>query len=225
MKKRSWKLEDGRWSARSVLECGGCPSSVADLRRVDSTAEGGLRRVERGTGLTPLLTHATAADAKAACALTPHPPQSKTWRNIIASLALLGVALSASAQGYSIDWSTIDGGGGTSTGGVYSVTGTIGQPDAGKMSGGNFTLSGGFWGVIAAVQTPGAPYLWVTLTLTNTVVVYWAVPEANWQLEATTNLITAGSVWTPRSYETNGANCIYIESPPSGNRFYRLKNP
>jgi len=31
----------------------------------------------------------------------------------------------------SIDWHTIDGGGGTSSGGVYSVVGTIGQPDAG----------------------------------------------------------------------------------------------
>ena len=29
------------------------------------------------------------------------------------------------AQSYSIDWFTIDGGGGTSTGGVYSVSGTI----------------------------------------------------------------------------------------------------
>src|SRR6266446_8892605 len=60
------------------------------------------------------------------------------------------------AQQYSIDWYTIDGGGGTSTGGVYSVSGTIGQPDAGTMSGGNYSLAGGFWGLIAAVQTAGA---------------------------------------------------------------------
>ena len=31
---------------------------------------------------------------------------------------------------YSIVWHTIDGGGGTSSGGVYSVSGTIGQADA-----------------------------------------------------------------------------------------------
>jgi hypothetical protein len=43
----------------------------------------------------------------------------------------------ASAQTYSIDWSTVDGGG-TSTGGVYSVSGTLGQPDAGAMSGGDY---------------------------------------------------------------------------------------
>ena len=73
-------------------------------------------------------------------------------------LLLATAARPANAQSYSIDWSTVDGGGGTSTGGVYSVTGTIGQPDAGStMSGGNYTLEGGFWGIIAAVPTPGAP--------------------------------------------------------------------
>ncbi|MFN3409754.1 MAG: hypothetical protein ACK45B_12210, partial [Limisphaerales bacterium] len=49
---------------------------------------------------------------------------------------LLHFCFSALAQ-YSIPWQTIDGGGGTSTGGVYRVTGTIGQPDAsGPMTSG-----------------------------------------------------------------------------------------
>ncbi len=46
---------------------------------------------------------------------------------------------------YEITWSTIDGGGGRSTGGDYTLTGTIGQPDTGEMSGGDYQLSGGFW--------------------------------------------------------------------------------
>ena len=124
---------------------------------------------------------------------------------------------------YSIDWYTIDAGGGTSTGGAYTVNGTIGQPDAGKMSGGSFTLDGGFWGVIAAVQTPGAPYLWAMRTPTNTVCVSWAVSDTSWQLQATTNLVTTGSTWSGCAYVTNGANCVYIESPPLGNKFYRLR--
>lgn len=41
---------------------------------------------------------------------------------------------------YSIEWFTIDGGGGMSTGGGYSMSGTIGPPDAGRMSGGNYTI-------------------------------------------------------------------------------------
>ena len=90
------------------------------------------------------------------------------------------------------------------------------------MSGGNYTLQGGFWGVIAAVQTPGAPYLWVLRTSTNTVCVWWLVSETTWQLQSTPNLVTAGSTWSPCYYQTNGANCVFIETPPSGNKFYRL---
>ncbi len=133
--------------------------------------------------------------------------------------------LCAQAQ-YSIEWSTIDGGGGTSTGGVYAVSGTIGQPDAGRMSGGSFTLDGGFWGLVAAVQTPGAP--WLTITLNpqlSTITVSWALSETSWQLQATTNLLNTGSDWTQYSYQTNGATCYRIESPPAGNRFYRLRKP
>jgi hypothetical protein len=146
-------------------------------------------------------------------------------KDIITSVTLLVLSLAAAQAQYSLDWSTIDGGGGTSTGGVYSVNGTIGQPDAGVMSGGNYTLQGGFWGVVSAVQAPGAPYLWVSLSSTNTVVVWWALSETSWVLQATTNLVTPSSIWTPRSYVTNGANCVYIESTPAGNCFYRLKQP
>src|SRR5579862_6105566 len=62
------------------------------------------------------------------------------------------------AQNYSVDWHKIAGGGGTSSGGLYSVNGTIGQPDAGgAMVGGNYSLTGGFWSLISGSQTPGAP--------------------------------------------------------------------
>lgn len=46
---------------------------------------------------------------------------------------------------YSIDWYTIDGGGGTSTGGPYTLTGTIGQADAAVSSAAEYVLSAGFW--------------------------------------------------------------------------------
>jgi hypothetical protein len=56
-------------------------------------------------------------------------------------------------SGYSLDWYTIDGGGGSSSGGGYSLGGTLGQPDAGLLGGGSYTLNGGFWGgVIVPVQ-------------------------------------------------------------------------
>ena len=50
-------------------------------------------------------------------------------------------------SGYELSWYTIDGGGTTfSTGGLYSLGGTIGQADAGVLSGGSYQLNGGFWG-------------------------------------------------------------------------------
>ncbi len=68
---------------------------------------------------------------------------------LIVALALFGLALPALAQvggGYDLTWSSIDGGGATfSTGGGYALGGTIGQPDAGLLSGGGYTLAGGFW--------------------------------------------------------------------------------
>ena len=136
---------------------------------------------------------------------------------------LLVLASTASAQTYSIDWSTIDGGGGTSTGGVYSVSGTIGQPDAGAMSGGNYTLEGGFWGIVAAVQIPGAPTLYITGS-GNTVTVFWQ-NVSGWSLQQNNDLTVPGdwsasSGWTP----SNGTNYLNITSP-TGNLFFRLSNP
>jgi hypothetical protein len=94
------------------------------------------------------------------------------------------------------------------------------------MSGGSFTLDGGFWGLIAAVQTPGAPLLSITLNpQLSTLTVSWPVSETSWQLQATTNLMTSGSSWTEYPYQASGAPCSRIESPPTGNRFYRLHKP
>jgi hypothetical protein len=73
-------------------------------------------------------------------------------------LALIGLVVSqANAQAnhdpavqqaaYTIDWYTIDGGGALNgNGGSYSLSGAIGQPDAGASGGGSYTLVGGFWG-------------------------------------------------------------------------------
>jgi hypothetical protein len=48
---------------------------------------------------------------------------------------------------FTIPWWKVDGGGGSSQGGDYSVSGTISQHDAGSpMSGGDYTIVGGFWG-------------------------------------------------------------------------------
>jgi hypothetical protein len=67
---------------------------------------------------------------------------------VSAAFAAAAVVLSGSAAhaAYDIPQHVIAGGGGTSTGGTYSLTGTIGQSIVGFSTGGNYELSGGFWG-------------------------------------------------------------------------------
>jgi hypothetical protein len=59
---------------------------------------------------------------------------------------LLVEASPTSNHGYRLDWFTVDGGGSTAGGGQgYSLAGTVGQADAGLLSGGGYALYGGFW--------------------------------------------------------------------------------
>jgi hypothetical protein len=136
------------------------------------------------------------------------------------------LSLSALGQSYSIDWFKISGGGGASTGGVYTVGGTVGQADAGpSMSGGNYSLTGGFWSLVGAVQTTGAP----TLTIArsgNTVTVSWPLNSSGFTLQQNSNLANpAGwSTYSGTTSTNNGVNSITL-TPPVGNVFYRLYHP
>ncbi len=65
---------------------------------------------------------------------------------LIGIVAAALAAGSARAQNFEINWSTIDGGGVlNAAGGPFVLSGTIGQPDAGDMTGGPLVLRGGFW--------------------------------------------------------------------------------
>jgi hypothetical protein len=61
---------------------------------------------------------------------------------------------SQSGGSYDLSHNVIAGGGAHSTGGTYDVTGTVGQPQAGTVSGGgNYDLRGGFWAFQALAPT------------------------------------------------------------------------
>ena len=143
-------------------------------------------------------------------------------------LLIAGLLLASApswAQPFSMDWYNISGGGGTSTGGAYSISGTIGQPDAGAMSGGNFTLQGGFWSVTSIVPTPGAP----TLTVThagNSVIISWPYPSVGFVLQQNAVLANpaAWSAYGGTVSTNNGVNSITFTSP-AGSVFYRLRRP
>jgi len=88
-----------------------------------------------------------------------------------AFVALLAVCLLATIPAfgqtggdYNMSRSTI-GGGGTSGGGDFTLTGIIGQPEAGAMSGGDYELLGGFW--------PGGPLCFVDFEHFARFAEYW----------------------------------------------------
>jgi hypothetical protein len=131
----------------------------------------------------------------------------------------------ASAQPYSIDWYKVSGGGGTSSNGQYVVSGTIGQHDAGgPMTNGNFSLTGGFWSLYA-IQTPGAPTLFITKS-GNNAILSWSASAAGYLLENNPGAMAPGG-WTavsPGPSVINGTNYVTNAVVP-GNKYYRLRHP
>ena len=59
--------------------------------------------------------------------------------------SIYGVKVALAQADYEINWWTIDGGGGVSSAEEYTLMGTIGQHDAGKLGSGEYSLQGGFW--------------------------------------------------------------------------------
>ena len=133
---------------------------------------------------------------------------------------LLLMCRSAFAQ-YSIDWFTVDGGGGTISGGVYEISGTIGQPDAGSVVAGNYVVEGGFW---SDVETgPGAPDLTIQLMSPSSVLMSWPAPSDGFVLQQNTNLTTTNWVAVTNSPgEVNGEKQVTV-SPLVSNCYYLLK--
>lgn len=143
----------------------------------------------------------------------------KAAKSILAGL-ILSAALSLSAQNYSIDWYTIDGGGGTSSGGAYTLSGTIGQPDAGVHTGGNYSLVGGFWGAFA-VQEIGSPTLFIRPAGPGQVTISWDPSIAGFVLQESLDLNLAPGGWN--NSPSGASNPVTVASP--GIKFYRLRKP
>jgi hypothetical protein len=133
----------------------------------------------------------------------------------------LGLFLSAlHAQNYNVDWYKVAGGGGASTNGVYTLSGALGQPDAsGAMTGGNYSLTGGFWS-LSAVPTPGAPGLTITYAGLQAIVA-WSPSVTGWTLQTNANLATAAWGNYAGAIVSNSATI----SAPMVKLFFRLSQP
>lgn len=143
---------------------------------------------------------------------------------INSGLLLLAILLAPAvrAQSYSINWYKISGGGGTSTSATYTVSGTIGQHDAGgPMTGGTYSLTGGFWAFLQVIQTPGAPLLYITHA-GNTVTVFWQDVPPWTNLEQNASL-TAPTGWSTNASWTTASGTNYLNlTSPTGSLFFRL---
>lgn len=134
-----------------------------------------------------------------------------------ALLFLFSFIAAAAFADYSILWSRIASGGGTSTNGSYSLRGTIGQPDAGvAMTDGQYSLTGGFW-TVTLVSTPDAPTLHLTNALPGSVTIWWTPPTTGYILQFTDSF--SPDAWTNAPSGTNNPVTLPTEGLA---RFYRL---
>jgi hypothetical protein len=145
-------------------------------------------------------------------------------QTLLLAFTTLAVANAARAQ-FSVPWFSIDGGGGTSAGGEFSVSGTIGQADAGTLSGGGFKLEGGFWSGIRLLQMPDAPVLKIQLIPGGLAIISWPLNASGFQLEETTMLAQPNS-WTPTPQPVVNTGTDHTVTVPAAaaNKCFRLKH-
>ena len=149
-------------------------------------------------------------------------------RSIFILVAILGSGLcltQRSTAALSLPWHTVDGGGGASISndGRFSVSGTVGQPDAGVSASPQHSLYGGFWPLFAA-QTEGNPSLRIFLANPSTAVVAWPSPSTGWVLQQNTNSLSSLN-WSNVSaaIQDDGAEKS-VSVPVSGDlKFFRLR--
>jgi hypothetical protein len=148
-----------------------------------------------------------------------HPSSGRsTLLLVAATAAFLATGLGARGE-FADNWWTIDGGGGTSSGAQFTLNGTTGQPDAGVMSGGGYTLRGGFWSIIATLP----PRLSISYAA-GIVTIYWPYPSSGYVLEQSDSLTTP--VWTQvptQPIQIDPITWCVTQTTAPGPKFYRLK--
>ena len=129
------------------------------------------------------------------------------------------------AQNYSVNWHVVAAGGGVSTNFQYAVSGTIGQPAVGHLTGGPYAIDGGFWAFATVVQTAGAPLLSIRVTATNTIVLSWPSQPEGFILQSTANLAAMNWETVPLTASDDGTTKTLVMIPSFGSQNFRLFKP
>ena len=142
---------------------------------------------------------------------------------LFVTLAGLGAGVSSThAQDFSVNWNTIAGGGGHSTGGVFVLDGTSGQMAPTLSTGGGFRLQGGFWAAFTGEPTPNTPALRIQLA-NHRAVLTWPSLSGGFNLEQTSawpggwSTVPGAPVLNP-----NNENEVVLPLEP-GSRYFRLR--
>lgn len=147
-------------------------------------------------------------------------------------LALAATAAATSSQSlaqvqtggpWTITAFTIDSGGGKSSAGAWTLTGTLGQPDASPIAAtaGAFAIHGGFWTDAAVIPTAGnGPGLTLTRLDAFNVQLAWPAEAAGYTLQYSNDLTN----WSFLQDITAAGSAAW--SLNQGPRFFfRLKKP
>ena len=128
-------------------------------------------------------------------------------------------------QSYQIHPSHFPAGGGSGSSGIHQVRGAFGAMPAGQSTAGSYSLKGGFWSLLGAVNTPGAPALTISRS-GNFVIVSWPASATGFTLQISRNLNPTPSWDTLTNPTQTRQGMVSITLPlERGHRFFRLVKP
>lgn len=150
-------------------------------------------------------------------------------KSLFISIPFLTAAVGSGHAGLTSPSSTLDGGGGKSTGvaaggKTYTVTGTIGQFDASAapVSGGAHKFIGGFWAQVVAGSLPDRPVLTLIRFPSGDASVQWQADASGWQVETSYDLVH----WSNLSEIITGSGTLTMTANPAVTKqFFRLRKP
>jgi hypothetical protein len=129
---------------------------------------------------------------------------------------------------FSMHWFKVAGGGAgaaQSSNGRFELIGTVGQHDATPQAeNGRFSLTAGYWSIVAVIQTEGAPLLTVHHSGGNAVV-SWPSPAGGWILQQTEDAANPNWFSSPYAIADDGVDRSVFVPASTGNRYFRLIKP
>jgi len=92
------------------------------------------------------------------------------------------------------------------------------------MSGGSYSLTGGFWSILAVLQTAGSPLLTITRAGSQATI-SWSSSATGFMLQQSSTLLPNSWLTSTNTLTTNGGTISISVPATSGYQYFRLVNP